>query len=112
MREQRFYLLIVLIFASSLSGACDAIFNTKNDEDNAEIFAEGRIDPTLESEEGYALVQPVWTDFDAPTDVHVGFDEFVYVTDSEGLHILDLADLSPRLTIPLNGANAITQDHY
>ncbi|MBO6535209.1 MAG: hypothetical protein JJ966_03230 [Balneolaceae bacterium] len=110
MREQRFYLLIVLIFASSLSGACDAIFNTKNDEDNAEIFAEGRIDPTLESEEGYALVQPVWTDFDAPTDVHVGFDEFVYVTDSEGLHILDLADLSPRLTIPLNGANAITQD--
>ncbi len=64
----------------------------------------------MESEEGYALVQPVWTDFDAPTDVHVGFDEFVYVTDANGLHILDLADLSPRLSIDLNGANAITQD--
>ncbi len=110
MREQRFYLLIFVILSSSLAGACDSIFNSKSNEDTDEIFAEGRIDPTLESEEGYALVQPVWTDFDAPTDVHVGFDEFVYVTDANGLHILDLADLSPRLSIDLNGANAITQD--
>lgn len=110
MREQRLYLLILVILGSTLAGACDSIFNSKSNEDTDEIFAEGRIDPTLESEEGYALVQPVWTDFDAPTDVHVGFDEFVYVTDANGLHILDLADLSPRLSIDLNGANAITQD--
>ncbi|MBO6792860.1 MAG: hypothetical protein JJ895_03030 [Balneolaceae bacterium] len=110
MREQRIYLLLLVIIGSTFAGACEAIFNSKSNDDTDEIFAEGRIDPSLESEEGYALVQPVWTGFEAPSDVHVGFDEFVYVTDAQGIHILDLADLSPRLSISLQGANAITQD--
>ncbi len=42
--------------------------------------------------------------------MHVGFDEFVYVTDNDGIHLLDRADLSPRITIPLRGAVSVTQD--
>ncbi|MEP1141498.1 MAG: hypothetical protein ABJH44_14870, partial [Balneola sp.] len=42
--------------------------------------------------------------------IHVGFDTFVYVTDNNGVHLLDRADLSPRKSIELQGANAVTQD--
>lgn len=100
----------LLLVAGVFFSSCDDIFNSKDNSDTNEIFEEGRIDPTLENLDGYAPVQPFWGGFDAPEDVHVGFDEFVYVTDVNGLHLLDRADLSPRVTIPLRGANAITQD--
>ncbi len=100
---------LILILGLTFS-SCDDIFNSKSNDDTDEIFDEGRIDPTLENLDGYAPVQPFWGGFDAPNDVHVGFDEFVYVTDAQGIHLLDRADLSPRVTIPLVGANAITQD--
>lgn len=100
-----------LVFLVALVGTgCDSIFGSKNDETNAEIFDEGNIDPQLENLDGYAPITPFWGDFDAPNDVHVGFDTFVYVTDNEGVHLLDRADLSPRRTIQLQGANAVTQD--
>jgi hypothetical protein len=93
-----------------LLNGCDQIFNTKANDDTAKILEEGRIDPTLENVDGYAPVLPFWTGFNAPNDVHVGFDEFVYVTDENGLWILDRADLSPRDSITFNGATAVTQD--
>ena len=99
------YVSIVLLI-----GSCDQIFNSKNNDDTKEIFDEGRINPTLEKLDGYAPVQPFWSGFDAPEDVHIGFDEFVYVTDANGLHLLDRGDLSPRITISLDGATAVTQD--
>ena len=99
------YFIIVLLI-----GSCDQIFNSKNNDDTKEIFDEGRINPTLEKLDGYAPVQPFWSGFDAPEDVHIGFDEFVYVTDANGLHLLDRGDLSPRITISLDGATAVTQD--
>lgn len=102
---------IILLFAGFLAfTSCDDIFNTKSNSDTDEIFDEGNIDPTLENIDGYAPVLPFWGGFDAPTDVHVGFDEFVYVTDDNGIHLLDRADLSPRITIPLRGAVSVTQD--
>jgi len=102
---------IILLFAGLLAfTSCDDIFNTKSNSDTDEIFDEGNIDPTLENIDGYAPVLPFWGGFDAPTDVHVGFDEFVYVTDDNGIHLLDRADLSPRITIPLRGAVSVTQD--
>jgi len=100
-----FFLIAGLWFSS-----CDQIFNSKDNDDTSDIFDEGEIDPALEKLDGYAPVQPFWGGFDAPNDVHVGFDEFVYVTDANGLHLLDRADLSPRASISLRGANAITQD--
>ncbi len=103
-------LIFLLLIASVTVSGCEAIFGSKNDDTNQEIFDEGRIDPTLEDVDGYAPVLPFWGDFDAPNDVHVGFDTFVYVTDNDGVHLLDRADLSPRRTIMLDGANAVTQD--
>ena len=100
--------LIILISGSWVS--CDSIFGAKSDPTTDEIFEEGKIDPALENVDGYAPVLPFWEGFDAPNDIHVGFDTFVYVTDNEGLHLLDRADLSPRVTIPLTGAVAVTQD--
>ncbi|RNC84389.1 MAG: hypothetical protein ED557_05225 [Balneola sp.] len=110
MRTSAITYLLLLLLALTSASACDAIFSSKSDSETDEIFEEGRIDPTLENVDGYAPVLPFWGGFDAPTDVHVGFDEFVYVTDAVGVHLLDRADLSPRVTIPLRGAVAVTQD--
>jgi len=101
---------LLLFFLMMVQGGCSELFNTKDNTDNDEIFDEGKIDPRLENVDGYAPVLPFWGGFDAPNDIHVGFDEFVYVTDANGVHLLDRADLSPRVTIELEGAEAVTQD--
>lgn len=102
--------MVRLLLLSAVTMGCDTIFGTKQDEVTDEIIREGRIDPTQQSEDGYAPVLPIWKGFDAPTDVMIGFDTFVYVTDASGVHILDRADLSPRQSIPLRGADAVAQD--
>lgn len=102
--------ILLLLMAGFLFHGCDSIFGSKDNNTTDEIFDEGRIDPTLETTDGYAALTPFWTDFDAPTDVFVGFDGFVYVTDAVGVHALDRADLAPRRTIELPGAVSVTQD--
>ena len=105
-RKTTFITIILLVTFLS----CDNIFGTKDNDTTDEIFEIGRIDPNLPKEDGYVPLTPFWGEFDQPTDVFVGYDEFIYVTDAEGLHMLDRADLSPRRTIPLQGAVAVTQD--
>ena len=100
----------LLLLLTPFLQSCDTIFGSKEDPTTQEIIDAGRIDPTQESEDGYAPVLPVWENFDAPTDVLIGFDTFVYVTDRQGLHLLDRADLGERRTIELRGAEAVTQD--
>tara|TARA_R100001460_G_scaffold104523_7_gene150311 strand:+ start:4102 stop:5307 length:1206 start_codon:yes stop_codon:yes gene_type:complete len=106
MKKLGFLIVLLAVFGTG----CESIFGSKNDSTNEEIFDEGKIDPRLENVDGYAPVLPFWGGFDAPNDVHIGFDTFVYVTDNQGVHLLDRADLSPRRTIQLQGANAVTQD--
>jgi hypothetical protein len=60
-------------------------------------------------EVGYAALLPFWSGFDRPTDVYIGYDELVYVTDANGLHVLDRAGREGNF-IPLRGAVAVTQD--
>ncbi|MTI87266.1 MAG: hypothetical protein FH748_04780 [Balneolaceae bacterium] len=112
MKKSSFKIVLVVLLVSSVfvNTSCDSVFGSKSNDTTDEIFGEGRIDPGLEDVDGYAPVLPFWGDFDAPTDVHVGFDQFVYVTDAQGVHLLDRADLSPRQTIQLKEANAVTQD--
>ncbi|HCT55269.1 MAG TPA: hypothetical protein DF712_22720, partial [Balneola sp.] len=105
MKKLGFLIVLLAVFGTG----CESIFGSKNDSTNEEIFDEGKIDPRLENVDGYAPVLPFWGGFDAPNDVHIGFDTFVYVTDNQGVHLLDRADLSPRRTIQLQGANAVTQ---
>ena len=106
MKKLGFLIVLLAVFGTG----CESIFGSKNDSTNEEIFDEGKIDPRLENVDGYAPVLPFWGGFDAPNDVHIGLDTFVYVTDNQGVHLLDRADLSPRRTIQLQGANAVTQD--
>jgi len=102
--------VIGFVLATVTFTGCESIFGTKGDSTTDEIIETGRIDPTLEDVDGYAPVLPFWEGFDQPTDVFVGFDEFVYVTDAEGVHLLDRADLGDRRTIELDGAVAVAQD--
>ena len=103
-------LLLLLFFTGMITG-CDTIFGTKGDETTDEIFEEGRIDPQLIPDEiGYAALLPFWDFFDAPTDVFVGYDELVYVTDRSGLHVLDRAGRPYFEVLELDGAVAVTQD--
>lgn len=70
--------------------SCDFLLGTRDNETVNEIFDQGAIDPNaVQSVVGYVPVLPVWSDFQSPTDVWVGYDEMVYVTDAQGLHILD-----------------------
>lgn len=106
--------LLIIFFLFIISGfslnSCDTIFGTKNDAVTDEIFKEGRQDPNLIQEEvGYAALLPFWDDFSSPTDVYVGYDELVYVTDETGLHVLDRA--GRRFAVyELDGAVSVVQD--
>ncbi len=100
----------ILLLSVFLIYGCDQIFGTKGDTITDEVFEEGRQDPlTVLEEVGYAALLPFWDHFDQPTDVMIGFDELVYVTDATGLHILDRAGRHFR-TIPLQGAVTAVQD--
>ncbi len=104
-------ILIQLLFAGAyfLYG-CDSILGTKGDETTDEIFEEGAIDPDLIPDDvGYAALLPFWDEFDHPTDIHIGYDELVYITDAQGLHLYDRAG-RPYEFIELSGAQAVTQD--
>jgi hypothetical protein len=47
--------------------------------------------------------------FQAPKDVYVGYDQFIYVVDDLGLHVLDLAG-RPATFVPIDSATSVVQD--
>ncbi|HAC15625.1 MAG TPA: hypothetical protein DCE78_06735 [Bacteroidetes bacterium] len=101
---------LILILSAVIISGCDEIFGSKNDPITDDIFEQGRQDPNLILDEvGYAALLPFWTGFDRPNDVFVGYDELVYVTDANGLHVLDGAGRMGNF-IPIRGAVSVTQD--
>ena len=107
--KKRYIGIIVLLVGLAAAG-CDEIFGTKTDPITDDIFRQGRQDPNLIVDEvGYAALLPFWDGFDRPTDIFVGYDELVYVTDANGLHVLDRAGRTGNF-IPMRGAVAVTQD--
>lgn len=109
-------IVLLALFVSLSFYSCDTIMGSKDDPTTDEIFEEGAQDPDLIVDEvGYAALLPFWDDFDSPTDVHIGFDELVYVTDSEGVHVLDRAGRRFEVFTEVNGtpivnANRVIQD--
>ncbi len=106
-------LSILLLLALA---ACDSTFGSKDDATTDEIFETGRSEPTLLNEVEYVPLFPFFeqgaagSSFANPTDVYVGFDELLYVTDETGLHILDIAG-RPAAHIPIaGGATSVVQD--
>jgi hypothetical protein len=112
-------LLTLLVLALIVSG-CDAILGSKDDPSTDEIFRDGAIDPTQFDEVGYVPLFPFFSQtmnggLDGPSDVFVGYDEFIYITDRRGLHMLDLAG-RPLNSIgeiggqPIRAAGCVMQD--
>ncbi|OZC04321.1 hypothetical protein [Rubricoccus marinus] len=109
-----------LLAAAPILQGCDALFGSKGDSTTEEIFEQGQTDPTLADDVGYVPLNPSYSQgldgaFDRPVDVYVGYDEFVYVADAKGLHVLDLAGrprelLTEVLGQPLRDITAVTQD--
>ena len=92
----RTFLALWALGAVLFVSGCDAIFGSKDNDVTNEIFDEGAIDPTQLDQVGYVPLNPFYTQstigtFDAPADVYVGYDEFIYVGDRQGLHVIDLS---------------------
>ena len=102
---------LALVF---LVAGCDSLLGSKDDPLTDEIFDEGRIDPRLVDEVGYVPLVPFFErgangPLQAPQDVYVGYDEFIYVVDADGLHVLDLAG-RPQAFVAMDGAREVIQD--
>ncbi len=105
-------IFLLLLLTASASG-CDFL-GSKDDRTTDEIFQEGRIEPGLVDEVAYVALPTYVTGgdgapLDAPTDVFVGYDELIYVTDARGLHVLDRAG-RPLGFEPLAQATNVMQD--
>lgn len=105
-----------LLVAAALLAGCDDLLGTKSDQTTDEIFDAGRSEPGLVEEVEYVPLFPFYTlagdgaVLDSPTDLYVGYDEFIYVTDARGLHVVDLAG-RPAHFIPISGgATSVIQD--
>lgn len=102
--------LSVFVAGVLIISGCDDFLGSKGDRITDDIFDKGRQDPNLIVDEvGYVALLPFWGNFNQPTDVFVGYDEMVYVTDSDGLHVLDRAGRK-YAEIPFRGAVSVTQD--
>ena len=120
MTLSRSILCTLVPLALVVLGGCDAVFGSKSDPTTDEIFRQGQTDPTLVDDVGYVPLSPAYTQgaggpFDRPVDVYVGYDEYIYVADARGVHVLDLAGrpqavLSEVAGQPLRDITAIVQD--
>ncbi|MCH8568510.1 MAG: hypothetical protein LAT67_09610 [Balneolales bacterium] len=100
--------LVLLVLSSFLMSSCDDLFGSKQDAITDEIFEDGRQDPNLIVEDvGYVALLPFWDFFNEPSDVFVGYDELVYITDRDGLHVLDRAG---RRYITISDASDFTNN--
>ena len=110
------FILIAVLSIGLISTGCEDLFGSKDDDTTDEIFDAGRIEPSLINEAEYVPLFPFFTTaadlgrLDAPHDVYVGYDEFIYVVDSRGLHVFDTSGRpAVFLGIP-GGATSVVQD--
>lgn len=106
----------LLLVLSVVMTGCDDLLGAKQDQTTEEIFDAGRVEPGLVSEVEYVPLFPFFTQsgdgspLTSPQDVYVGFDEFIYVVDARGLHVLDLAG-RPANFVPIEGGGtSVIQD--
>jgi len=106
----RYILATAVLLGALFLSACQDVFGTKEDDSVKEVFEEGNIDPNLNPQNvGYVPIQPVWEGFVEPTDVYGGYDEMIYVTDKNGVHVLDQKGEEHRV-IAIPGAKDVVQD--
>lgn len=69
--------------------------------------------PTTFGDTSYVLQSPIWTGFNTPTDVHVGFEPFIYVADAgnNSIVMLDISGARIGTSSRIQNPVAISQDH-
>ncbi len=106
----------LLLVAALASAGCDTLFGTKSDGTTDEIFEAGRSEPGLINEVEYVPLFPFFSlggdggPLEAPTDVYVGYDELIYVTDARGLSVLDRSGRPATFISIPGGATNVVQD--
>ena len=106
---------VLLVLALFMSG-CGDLLGSKSDSTTDEIFEAGRIEPGLINEAEYVPLFPFFSiggDGSAlqnPQDVYVGYDEFIYVVDERGLHVLDRAGRPANFIGIQGGGTSVIQD--
>jgi hypothetical protein len=109
------YCISIVVLSLFALGGCD-VFGSKDDATTDEIFDAGRSDISLLDEVEYVPLFPFFTtsangsQFDEPTDVYVGYDEFIYVTDRNGLHVLEESGRAATFFAIPGGATSVIQD--
>lgn len=91
--------------AAIFTAACGDTFDT------AELGATGPQESFGDT--SYVLQQPIWTGFDEPADIHLGFEPFIYVAE-RGANRITMMDLSGSVigsSASILRPTAIAQDH-
>jgi NHL repeat len=110
----RLFLGVMLV--AGIAGGCDSLFGSKSSDTTEEIFDAGRNEPGLINEAEYVAIFPFFTQsgdagtLQSPQDVYVGYDEFIYIVDARGLHVLDLAGRGANFIPIPGGGTSVIQD--
>lgn len=88
-----------------LAAACGDTFDTKDLGATAP--------PDVYGDTTYVQLQPAWTGFVEPADVHVGFEPFIFVSErgADRVTMLDLAGRIVGSSRALRHPDALAQDH-
>ncbi|MEX0747403.1 MAG: hypothetical protein WD275_05330 [Rhodothermales bacterium] len=98
-----------------LTSGCEFLGN-ESDSTRDEIFEAGHIEPGLFKEVEYVPLFPFYTTagdgglLQSPMDVYVGYDQFLYIVDARGLHVLDVAGRAANFIPIEGGAQSVIQD--
>ncbi len=109
-------LILFLALAASLAAGCDDLLGSKSDTTADEIFEAGRIEPGQFNEVEYVALFPFFSQagdgatLQNPMDIYVGYDEFIYIVDERGLHVIDLAGRAAAFIPIEGGATSVVQD--
>jgi hypothetical protein len=101
----RYTLAVLGSLALLIVASCGDTFDTK------ELGATAP--PDSYGDTSYVLKQPIWTGFNQPSDVHVGFEPFIYVSE-RGADRVTMLDLSGRIigsSPSIRRPDALSQDH-
>jgi hypothetical protein len=97
--------LLIAAAATLLSSGCEGFFGKKLDPSFIDV-------PVYNNRAvAYVPIQPVWSNFQHPVDIAIGFDELIYIADdlAEEVVALDQAGNEVgRMRVP--GVHAIVQD--
>ena len=111
----RFVCIAITVAALTLTG-CDSLFGSKSNDTTDEIFDAGRNEPGQFNEADYVALFPFFSQagnggvLQTPQDVYVGYDQFIYVVDSQGLHVLDLSGRASHFIPIAGGGTSVIQD--